>query len=184
MAMSKVRMNPVKYQTEDGRILEFTPKGKMHERGDASEFYTDNVRQNPLKRHSVEPTQGARILIGFNVGIEQKWTMKDIVKFVFRREQVESAINDGDAQEHPLGGDVGITFLAQEGIWQAVRETNAYPEQGAQVLMMNIISEKPKRFIKDMSELADAMVTEFQQQAVLLEITKNGVVKENFEFGP
>ncbi len=186
MSVSYVRMGPLRVFNEDGKAFEFVPTGKIYEVGDASEWYTRSQRENPIKRSTNRSTQGGRIIVGFNVGIEEKWKMDDIVGIVFdlRRKQVKSAIKDGDARPHPLGGDVGVTFIAQKGIWQAVRDKKAYPENGAQITMANIISEKKRRFRQDMIDIGEELMSKLNQNAVIVEISERGVVEETLEIGP
>lgn len=186
MSVSLIRMGPLKAFDEQGRAYRFVPQGKVYEVGDPSQWYTRSWKSNPLKKRVKDQAQGARIILGFNVGIEEKVTIQDVVDLVFklRRQQVKEALEDGEAQPHPLGGDIGATFVAQKGLWQSVKDEQAYPENGVQVAMMNIIQEDPERFIEDMIEIADAMVADFNQNAVLIEISNNGVVDETMEVGP
>jgi hypothetical protein len=186
MSVSLIRMGPLKMFDERGRAFEFIPEGKVYEVGDASQWYTRDHKRNPVARATKEASQGGRIVVGFNVGIEEKWKMDDIVDIMFdaRRQQVLDAIEDGDAQPHPLGGDVGMTFLAQRGIWQAVRDTEAYAENGAQIAIMNIIKEKKTRFRQDMIDLAEILARKLSQQAVILEMSKRGAVTETLEIVP
>ncbi len=183
MSASLIQMGPTRYFNEEGVALKFTPAGKVYEIGDASSWYTRSYKENPIKSAHNRSVQGARIIVGFNVGIEEKWKMDDIIDIVFdvRRQQVESAIEDKDAKPHPLGGDVGVTFLAQKGIWQAVREKKVYPENGAQVMIMNIIAEKKSRFRDDMVEIAEELARKLKQNAVIVEMSKNGAIQETLE---
>ena len=186
MSASLVKMGPVSIQDENGKMFRFTPQGEVVEVGSADEWYTRSHRDNPIRRSTPGGSQGGRIIVGFNVGIKEKWKVDDIVKLVYkiRRKQVEDAIKVKDAFPHPQGGDVGITFLTQMGIWQTVRDKKAYPERGAQVIIMNIIREKKARFRKDMVDIAEEMVVRLKQNAVIVEMSNKGVVTETIEVGP
>jgi hypothetical protein len=185
MGASKIKMGQFRAFTKEGRQFRFNPVGDVHEVGDASSWFTRNYKSNPWKEKE-EESQGARIIVGFNVGIEEKFDMEYIIDLVFkiRRKQVEDAIKDGDAEPHPYGGDVGITFLAQQGIWQSVRDDRPYPERGAQVIVMNIINEKKNRFKQDMIDIAEEMVSKMKQNMVLIEMSKNGAVTATIEVFP
>lgn len=187
MSASYIKLGPAKFKFESlGTTAKFTPTGDIQVIGDVSEWQTRSHRHNPIKRRDKRPTQGARIILGFNVGIEEKVRMKDVVDLVhaIRRKQVTAAIKDDDASPHPLGGDIGASFVAQTGLWQDLNADEAYPENGAQVAIMNIIGEKEDRFVDDMVEIAEEMVTQFHQNAIIVEISLRGVVDETIEVGP
>lgn len=130
-------------------------------------------------------TQAARFAIGFNVGIKQKWTMPKIIRLVhrIRREQVKRAFDEGYAVEPGHGGDIGASFIAQKGLWQTVDRRKDYPENGAQVVIINNISEKHREFRQDMEYLAETLATELEQDAVLVEHQSRGVVIETVLYG-
>lgn len=186
MSVSRIQMGPRKFFNEDGEALRFVPVGKVVEVGDASSWYTRSHRDNPIKSRDKTQNQGARIILGFNVGIEEKVTMQDVIDLVFkvRKSQVKDAIKDGEASAHPLGGDIGATFLAQAGLWQSASDTEAHPENGAQVAIMNVIQENAKRFEDDMIEIAEEMVRQFHQEAVIVEMSVRGAVEETIQVGP
>ncbi len=185
MSASYIRMGPQKFKVLD-TVAKFTPEGPVKEIGDVSEWRTPSHRENPIKSRGKRPTQGARIILGFNVGTTEVVKMADVFELVhrLRRKQVAAAIIDGDAKAHPLGGDIGASFVAQAGLWQDLKDDTAYPENGAQVAIMNIIQEKEKRFEDDMVEIAEEMVSKFHQNAVIVEMSMRGVVEETIEVGP
>lgn len=186
--MSAILMDirPVTALNENGDMVKFKPLGNLIEVGDASSFFSKDIRANPILDDSAAPTHGARIFVGFNVGIVAKWKLQDAMDIVFRvrLRQVKRAIKLGYATPHPAGGDIGATFLAQRGLWQPVKTRKAHPEDGAQVIIMNIIHEKKSEFQNDMVEIAEALARELEQQAVLLEFQVNGAVKRTLLIGP
>ncbi len=185
MSASYIKLGPQKFVVLD-TIAKFTPQGPIREIGDVSDWRTGSHRENPIKSRTKRPSQGARIILGFNVGVVEKVKMQDVIDLVhkMRRKQVAAAIMDGDAKAHPLGGDIGASFVAQAGLWQDLKDEKAYPENGAQVAIMNIIQEKEKRFEDDMVEIAEEMVLKFHQNAVIVEMSMKGVVEETIEVGP
>lgn len=185
MSASYVRLGAQRFKVLD-TVAKFTPEGPVIEVGDVSEWRTRKYRENPIKSRGKRPTQGARIILGFNVGIEEKVKMQDVIDLVhaMRRKQVTAAIKGGEATTHPLGGDIGASFIAQTGLWQDLKDDKAYPENGAQVAIMNIIQEDQKRFEQDMIDIAEEMVVRFHQNAVIVEMSERGVVEETIEVGP
>lgn len=179
MAAILMDIGPVTALNADDQMVKFKPTGALIEVGDAREFFTRNMRKNPIAQDESAPSRGVRMLVGFNVGIVKTWTMKDVVDIVFRlrRRQVADAIKGGYAKPHPQGGDVGATFIAQSGLWQQVHVKKPYPEPGAQVVIMNIIHERHEEFRKDMVEIAEELARKLKQQAVMLELQEHGVTK-------
>ncbi len=185
MSASKIKFGRTKFKCLD-TTAQFSPDGTIQKIGDVSDWYTSSARSNPIKRREKRPTQGCRILMGFNIGTEEKITMKEVVTTVhaIRRKQVSAAIADGDAQPHPLGGDIGASFIAQAGLWQDLEADQAYPENGVQIAIMNTIQEKPQRFADDMIAIAEELVERYHQNAVIVEMSERGVVEETVEVGP
>lgn len=179
MAVILMDIRPVTALNEHGDMVKFKPVGPLIEVGDASEFYAENTRSNPILEDADAPSQGARIHIGFNVGTEQRWTMTDVIDIIFnvRRAQVAKAIKSGYAKPHPHGGDVGASFVARKGLWQPVHSKKAEPEDGAEIMIMNIIHEHKAKFRQDMINLAEVLADDLEQNSVLLEFQEYGVVK-------
>ncbi len=63
-------------------------------------------------------------------------------------------------------------------------DNKAYPENGAQVAIMNVIQEDQKRFEDDMIEIAEEMVRKFNQNAVIVEMSIRGTIDETIQVGP
>lgn len=182
MGVSKIKMGRTAvYALGDSAVFE--PVGDIIEVGDVSEWFTRDFKSNPFKGGKKQGSQGARIMLGFNIGIEDKVRIEDVIDLVFeiRKNQVNRAIDDGDAKEHPDGGDIGASFLIQKGLWQKRTDTKAYPENGVQIVIENVIHEKRKRFNDDMKDLAEVMVKKFKQQAVILHLSTNGVIRYEYE---
>lgn len=185
MGVSKIKMGRTTVYAFGGAAV-FIPVGDVVEVGDTSEWYTKNFKENPFRSKGVKDSQGARIFLGFNIGVEEKVKIEKVIDLVFelRKDQVNGAINDGDAKEHPDGGDIGASFLLQKGLWQKRSDDKAYPENGVQIVIENIIHEKKSRFRLDMIEIAEALVTKFKQQAVILHLSKNGIIVDEIEVFP
>ena len=148
--------------------------------------------RNPPEQPITEPLkpvvtqqQSARFIIGFNVGYHQWWRLSDVIEIVWnlRRSQVERAFKEHYAEPQGDGGDIGISFIWQRGLWQPVTDDQMYPENGCQVIILNTIKEWPDAFRQDMEHLALVLARDLQQQAVILEHLENGVMVQSLQYG-
>jgi hypothetical protein len=142
--------------------------------------------RNPVAERELRPQQGARLLIGFNVGTKKVWTVDGVLNLAFwyRRQQVEKAFKEGYAKPSAVGGDLGMTFLIQKGVWQTVGDKKAYPENGTSLILLNTISEEPRHFEQDMENLAEELATRLKQQAIIIEHQVRGVVEQTVTMLP
>lgn len=164
-------------------VQEFIPQGPFL-------YFSQSEKNPPVPLHAKKTlnssAQGARFLIGFNVGITQVWDVQTIVSHIFglRRAQLEQAFAEGYATPSDAGGDIAASFVAQQGLWQTLGTKEPYPENGVQVLILNNIREKPEYFKIDMENLAAQLATDLEQQAVLLEHQVNGATVESMIVEP
>lgn len=203
-----MNLSPVSLRDRNsGKVYSFTPEGPVEvhvDENSAAEAGLDvadvieSARRitssggggerssNPVGERVVRPTQGARLLIGFNVGTEKVWTVDGVLNlaFWFRRQQVLKAFKEGYASPSAVGGDLGMTFLIQKGVWQTAGDKKAYPEDGTSLIMLNTISEEPQRFEQDMENLAEELATRLKQQAIIVEHQVRGVVEQTVTMLP
>jgi hypothetical protein len=189
-------LGPAQWRLTNGEILRFTPQGKVEihidEEGavdqgyDPAEVAELSVATNPAGRREKRPTEGARLMIGFNVGSTKTWTLDGVLRLAYwiRRQQVSQAFEQGYARPSATGGDLGLTFLVQKGVWQPVTDKTAYPEDGTSLIILNTIGEDPERFKLDMEQLGEELATRLKQQAVIVEHQVRGVVEETVEMLP
>ena len=139
----------------------FRPNGKMLHFG---------AHQNP-SAWSSKITLAARIVVGFNVGAEPKYTMEDLIPIVeeVRKRQV---------------GDPSSTFIAQKGIYQHMDGETIVHEDGAQILIIDIRNSKRPKFEKQMVELAEVIAQRLEQEQVIVEIQKNGISQVTMGISP
>lgn len=132
----------------------FRPTGKIHHHG---------PKPNPIWQS--KRTLAGRLIVGFNVEGEPKYTLKDLVAIVteVRREQV---------------GDPSSTFISQTGIYQHKKSGLMVQEDGAQVVIIDTSDTKKKKFTRQMLDLAEIIVKRMEQEMVIVEIQKNGVGEE------
>lgn len=135
----------------------------------------------------VKSQQGARLIMGFNVGIRPTWDVENVIKafFKLRYEQLERAFAEGYATPNKDGGDIGASFVVQRGLWQPlIGGKTPYPEPGCQILCLNTVREKPDYFEIDMEYVAEMLATEFAQDAVIVEHQRGGKIIETVLYGP
>jgi hypothetical protein len=202
--MIPMNLSPVNLRDRNtGNIYRFEPEGAVEvhvdEEGaaeagvdvddliEASRRITGGGRSsNPVAERELRPQQGARLLIGFNVGSKKVWTVDGVLNlaFWFRRQQVAKAFAEGYAKPSAVGGDLGMTFLIQKGVWQPVGDKHAYPENGTSLILLNTINEEPKHFEQDMESLAEELATRLKQQAIIIEHQVRGIVEQTVTMLP
>lgn len=152
-------------------------------------FYWNNPRKRngggmfhpsgPMQRHGAHPnpglwssktTRAARIIVGFNVGGEPKWTLDDLIPIVkrVRTEQV---------------GNPSSSFIAQRGVYQH-HSGQIVTEDGAQVIIIDTFGTAKQKFERQMVELAEIVCRELQQDEAIVEIQKNGISEKTIGVGP
>jgi len=146
---------PAVWSTPNGAHA-FHPYGRKRWSGD--------YRPNKTTWESAE-TYSARLFVGFNVGQKTVYEMQDLVRLVrqVREEQV---------------GDPSSSFVYQHGIYKH-HSGDIVEEPGAQVIIINM-GESPEKFIAQMTELAERICFSMNQEEVVVEIQRNGVVQRVF----
>ena len=122
------------------------------------------VHSNPWQTSKV--TWTARFFVGFNVGGQPKYTMDDLIALVSRSHAPPDA-----------------TYIAQHGVFTSPTTREVVQEEGAQVIIiLGSAGATPVRvstFEKKMGELAETICRAMQQEVVIVEIQRNGVVKQS-----
>jgi hypothetical protein len=125
------------------------------------------VRANPIERLG-SGGYAARIFVGLMVGQENRWTVDDVIRITYevRKRQAK-------------GGPVeGASILAQHGIYEDVATRERVIEPSAQVVIIDLSGREKEAFVAEMQELAEALRAELEQQTVILEIQKKGVLED------
>jgi hypothetical protein len=131
----------------------FRPHGQLGRRG---------PYQNPREWSSTD-TLSARLVVGFNVGEHDAWSMDDLIPIVeeVRRRQV---------------GDPSSTFLYQKGVYQHRDGSGrTVHEDGAQVIIIDPSGIDRELFEEQMVELAEIIAARLAQETVIVDIQKNGI---------
>ena len=116
---------------------------------------------------STEDVWSARIFVGFSVGETPTYEMADLIGLVKQVRQDQT-------------GKADSTFLHQRGIYTHADGSGEVTEDGAQVILLNLEDKyEPEEFIQHMIELGEVIREEMQQELVIIEIQRSGIVQEN-----
>lgn len=120
---------------------------------------------------SKAPVWGARLFVGFNVGHAARYKMDDLIKIVKRVRRAQNKAEDS-------------SFLYQKGIYTHQDGSGTVTEDGAQVVFLNLDNTPLKVFRRQMIELANAIVDEMQQETVIIELQRSGIIRETIGVSP
>lgn len=138
----------------------FKPTGPLVPQSRSQEL----ARREPLSRLS------ARFFVGLNVGTETKWTERDVVDAVVRIRRAQ-------------GATPGASILSQLGIYED-QQRRIINEPSVQIIIIDFDGVPQDAFTKEMIALGEQLARELQQETVLLEIQKRGVVEDQYTLTP
>lgn len=122
------------------------------------------ARREPLSRLA------ARFFVGLNVGVETKWTERDVVDAVVKIRRAQGAVP-------------GASILSQRGIYED-QSRRIIDEPSVQVIIIDFDGVEQGTFTKEMIALGEQLARDLQQETVLLEIQKRGVVEDQYTLTP
>lgn len=160
--MAKVFTGATRFSSRRGTKT-FAPNGKLVHRGRGG----SRMLSNPERWSSTDPVEAARIFVGFNVGEEPVWTMSDLIRIVREVRELQT-------------GDPSSTFVAQRGIYTHSNGP-VVEENGAQVIILNL--EGDPKFEGQMTDLAEQIAGDFDQEEVIVEMTRGNVAKKTIGVG-
>ena len=157
--MTAITVNPAfAYWGEpSGAVSSFRPLGRWQIIGGKTQL---DRRSNPARWESDE-VYAARLFVGFNIGDTSAFDLEDLIGLV----------------RGELGEASAATFIAQKGLYTSNRTGETVEEDGAQVILFNLTGESPVDFRKRVIALAEKIARDFQQELVIAEFQKNGVVQ-------
>ena len=124
-------------------------------------------QNNPVERLG-SGGYSARIFVGLKVGQETKWTIDDVISVTY-----------DELKRQAKGGPVeGASVLAQHGIYEDFVTKERVVEPSVQVIVIDLSGKDKDAFTRDMEALAEALRKKLEQQTVILEIQKRGVVED------
>lgn len=146
------------------RDVSFEPKGKVYVIGDAEE-----LKRNPvIERY--EEQLAARLFVGLNVGKKPTWSIEDVVR-ITKRIRIRQT------------KDPSASFLAQKGIWRGGKR-QIVTEDSVQIIILDTEGKTRKVFERQMVKLAETLAGELKQDAVYVEIQKNGMTDVTLKVVP
>lgn len=154
-----------------GRVIRHSPKGRLREHtGGTNPPHT--WHRTVAREEEEDVTRlgsgglAARLFVGLKIGDEKTLKVEDVVDKVIeiRREQEEPP----DA-----------TILSQRGVYSDSKG-RIIDEPSVQIIILDLAGMKKKAFIEEMSDLASRLAVELEQETIILEIQKKGVVSDVF----
>jgi len=111
-------------------------------------------------------TYSARLFVGLSVGQTPKWIVDDVTAKVYdiRKEQ---------------GKSPDASILVQRGLYEDFSGKRV-TEESVQVIIIDLSGAEKKAFVEDMKELAEKLRVSLEQEVVILEIQKKGLVTDVF----
>lgn len=139
--------------------------GSFHPRGQ-KRWTGESYRRNKKTWEAGAETWSARLFVGFNVGGETVWDMADLIDTVRRKREGQT-------------GDPSSSFVYQRGIYRH-RSGEVVEEPGAQVIIINTSGASPAEWEEQMVALGEAIADELDQEEVVVELQRNGIVQRVF----
>lgn len=175
MAKHRVFLEEQEVVIGKNRVIRHRPKGRLQEhRVEAAQSERGEAlwHRRVAKEEEEDVTRlgsgglAARLFVGLKVGDEKTLRVEDVVDKVIeiRREQDEPP----DA-----------TILSQRGVYSDSKG-RIIDEPSVQIIILDLAGMKKKQFIEEMSELASRLAVELEQETIILEIQKKGVVSDVF----
>jgi len=155
MAVIPAYTGEVVHKMKDGGVRRFRPKGPMYV---AHDYY----KPNPIEHFGSGGTRAARLFIGLNVGETPKWKPEDVMNRIYKIRKKQKASGD-------------MSVLTQLGIYED-SEGRRIDEESVQVILLDL-SDDPN-FVKNILDLADELRGELEQERIIVEIQKGGVVQD------
>jgi hypothetical protein len=162
-------LGEVTHKLKTGKTRRFRPEGEVHlvNPEGVRRSREESARANPVERLG-SGGYSARIFVGLKVGQETRWTIDDVIRITY------------DAlKKQARGGPVeGASILAQHGIYEDTETGERVIEPSVQIIVIDLSAKSKEAFTKDMEELAEDLRKRLEQQTVILEIQKRGVVED------
>lgn len=115
------------------------------------------------------PTLAARLFVGFNVGGTPTYSMDHLVEIVRKSLRSQGASEDS-------------SFVYQKGVYTHKDSREVVKEDGAQVIILNTEEGVTQAQFKErVIAVADAIIDQMKQEAVVIEIQKGGVAERVME---
>jgi hypothetical protein len=170
MAAHNVYAGEAHFQMGRGRGMSFKPKGPVRQWDAGGDELDARDQENPTVSRHKGSGLAARFFVGLKVKDEVKWKEDDVIEIVVRvREQQESPPD--------------ASILTQRGIYRD-SSGSIVDEPSLQVIIIDMTGLPKTDFVDEMIELGEALQDELEQEMVILEIQKRGVVIDSYWITP
>lgn len=166
-------LGEVTHKLKGGKTRRFRPQGHVHLVTAEGTVRREGARPNPIERLGAGG-YSARIFVGLKVGQETRWTIDDVIRITY-----------DTLKRQAKGGPVeGASILAQHGIYEDTETGERVIEPSVQVIVIDLSGRSKEAFTTDMEQLAEELRKKLEQQTVILEIQKRGVVEDVYSVTP
>lgn len=117
-------------------------------------------------------TLAARLFVGFSVGAEPRYDLDDLIAIVRA------------ARERQAPDDPSATFLAQRGLYKYKGTGRVVEEDGGQVIVIDTQGLPPAEFERQMVGLAEEIASRLEQEMVVVELQRSGLVEKTIGVVP
>lgn len=120
----------------------------------------------------LENTLAARLFVGFSVANEPRWSLDDVILVV------------REVRERQAPDDPSASFIIQKGIYKYKATGQVVEEDGAQVVIIDTRGLSYEDFRREIVELGEEIVKRLEQELVVVEIQRDGLVVKTLGVGP
>lgn len=170
MAAHNVFAGEAHFQMGRGRGMSFKPKGPVRTWDASGDELDARDQENPTVSRKQGGGLAARFFVGLKVGDEVKWKEDDVIAIVVRVREEQEASPDA-------------SILTQRGIYRD-STGKVVDEPSLQIIIIDMAGIPKNEFVKEMTELGEALQEELEQEMVILEIQKRGVVIDSYWITP
>jgi hypothetical protein len=140
------------------RRRRFRPHGAMIVRQDGASRAAEDVERLSSGGYS------ARLFVGLNIGDNPRWSVDDVADRVFEIRKAQNRSGDS-------------SILLQRGTYENFAGKRV-TEESVQVIIIDLAGQTKPAFVADMKDLAEKLRAALEQEVVILEIQKKGVVQD------
>jgi len=152
------------HHLKNGSARRFRPKGEMLVcTPDGQVLGTEERARNPIEKLG-QGGLSARLFVGLSVGQVPRYTIRQVVDATIEIRKSQKQLPDS-------------TFLAQKGVYTESKSGQLVEENSVQIIIIDVAGTPEPKFIEYMEQLAEGLRKRFEQESVILEVQKRGVVQ-------
>jgi hypothetical protein len=152
------------HHLKSGSVRRFRPKGEMLVcMPDGRMMGAEDRKRNPVEKLG-ECTLSARLFVGLNVGQTPRFTIKQVVDATIEIRKKQKQLPDA-------------TFLAQKGVYSESKSGQLVEEDSVQIIIIDVMGTPEDKFTEYMTQLGEELRRRFEQESVIVEVQRRGVVQ-------